>query len=350
MDSAALIPLSRFPSTRYQGSKRKLASQIIGHVRRLDFETALDVFGGTGAIAHALKCLGKAVTYNDLLQFNHQIGLALIENDHVTLSEEDIAAIVESRPGVTNADFIQRTFAGIYFTDEENRWLDAAVANIRAAPGKYKRALSWFALYQSALAKRPYNLFHRKNLYMRTADVVRGFGNKATWDRPFESHFRTFAAKANEAVIDSRGRCRSICHDALNVPGEYDLVYVDPPYINARGIGVDYHHFYHFLEGMTRYHEWLDLLDSFSKHLRLCATANPWGEAETASQCFANLFHRFRDSILVTSYRSDGIPSIDELAESMRTVKRNVDVYELSAYQYALSTNRTSREVLLIGT
>jgi hypothetical protein len=185
---------------------------------------------------------------------------------------------------------------------------------------------------------------------MRTAVVARSFGNKATWERPFDSHFRRFAAKVNEAVVDSRGRCRSICHDALDVPGKYDLVYADPPYINARGVGVDYRHFYHFLEGMTRYAEWPALLDSSSKHLRLAATANPWGEADDACRCFENLCQRFHDSILVISYRSDGIPSIGELVKSMRGVKRNVDVYELAAYQYALSTNRMSCEVLLIGT
>lgn len=56
----------------------------------------------------------------------------------------------------------------------------------------YKKAIAYNALFQSCLAKRPYNLFHRKNLEMRTRDVVRGFGNKATWDRPFSEHFRTF--------------------------------------------------------------------------------------------------------------------------------------------------------------
>lgn len=34
--------------------------------------------------------------------------------------------------------------------------------------------------------------------------------------------------------------------DALDVPGDYDLVYVDTPYIPKSGVGVDYLDFYHF--------------------------------------------------------------------------------------------------------
>ena len=57
-----------------------------------------------------------------------------------------------------------------------------------------------------------------------------------------------------------------------------------------------------------------------------------------------------RDSILVVSYRSDGMPSIDELLGMLREVKRHVRVCDGRRYQYALSTNRRNREVLLIGT
>jgi hypothetical protein len=75
-----------FPTTRYQGSKLKLVNWIKANIQNLEFNTALDAFGGTGCISHMLKGLGKEVTYNDVLRFNHYIGLALIENDNVRLS------------------------------------------------------------------------------------------------------------------------------------------------------------------------------------------------------------------------------------------------------------------------
>ena len=339
-----------FPRTRYQGSKRKLAGAILRRLSGLEFTTVLDAFGGTGAVAHAFKCAGKAVTYNDMLEFNKQIGRALIENDAVRLNPEEIEAIGRRQPGIAYGDFIERTFEGIYFTPEENRWLDTAVANIAQFECPFKGALAWFGVFQAAMAKRPYNLFHRKNLYMRTAQVKRGFGNKTTWERSFPEHFGVFVEEANRAIIESGGRCRARCGDALEIEPGFDLVYIDTPYISRAGVGVDYRDFYHFLEGMVRYADWPGMLDQGSKHLRLKPQRNPWVEPATCPEMFRRLFARFHESILVVSYRSDGIPTIDDLAAMLRQVKRHVRVFDGDRYQYALSTKRATREVLLVGT
>jgi len=340
----------RFPRTRYQGSKRKLAWWVVNQVAELDSRTVLDAFGGTGSVAYAFKCAGKQVTYNDVLAFNQQIGLALIENGDVRLSGEDVQAILAPKLDRDYPDFIDRTFRGIYFTDDENRWLDRAVTHLSAIPCRMKRALGYFALFQAAIAKRPYNLFHRRNLYMRTADVKRGFGNKKSWDRSFDDHFRRYVDEANRAVFDNGTPCRATCSDALDIKPEYDLVYVDTPYITAKGVGVDYRDFYHFLEGLMNYDRWAGLIDRRSRHRRLIPTTNPWTKPGQCGEQFRRLFDRFRDSILVVSYRSDGIPSIGQLTRRLREVKRRVRIVEFDSRPYALSTNRKSREVLLIGT
>jgi 16S rRNA G966 N2-methylase RsmD len=338
-----------FPSTRYQGSKRRLAGAILENLAELDFSTVLDAFGGTGAVSHAFKQAGKQVTYNDALLFNQQIGLALIENDTVRVRAEDVARVGQRRSGVAYGDLIERNFDGIYYTGEENRWLDTAVGNIRATPCRYTRALLWFALFQSAMAKRPYNLFHRSNLYMRSADVERSFGNKTTWERSFDDHLAAFAGQANRAVIDGCGACQALCGDALSVAGEFDLVYIDPPYINARGVGVDYHHFYHLLEGMVRYDDWPSLIDYRSRHRRLRRQSNPWRDASRALSCFLELFHRFKAGTIVVSYRSNGLPRPEEIEFALKSAKRRVLVRVLRQRQYALSTVRNTRELLIIG-
>lgn len=340
----------RMPLTRYQGSKRRFVDWIGGHLDRLEFDTALDAFGGSGVVSHAMKACGKRVVYNDLLCFNHQIGLALIENDEVTLSTDDLARIVTAEPGRTYDDFIQRTFGGIYYTDAENRWLDVVAQNVRELPDRYTRALAYYALFQSALAKRPYNLFHRKNLYLRLANVQRGFGNKTTWDRPFEDHFRTHAQRAGAAVFCNSRRCQAVRDDVANLQGDYDLVYLDPPYMNARGVGVDYAAFYHFLEGLVRYDEWQEMIDWGSKHLRMCRVSSPWTSPTEIHGALRELLHRFADSILVVSYRSDGIPSAEELVALVREVKPRVTVHFSDRYRYALSTNKQAKEMLVVGT
>ena len=40
------------------------------------------------------------------------------------------------------------------------------------------------------------------------------------------------------AVIRGKGTCRAIRSDAAELEGDFDLVYVDPPYVNGRGVGV----------------------------------------------------------------------------------------------------------------
>ncbi len=316
----------------------------------MDFVTCLDAFSGTGSVAYRLKQAGKQVTYNDLLRFNYYIGLALIENNRVRLSFEDVDWLLQRHPQITYSRFVQDTFTDIYFTDEENAWIDQTITNIRQLTDPYKFALAFFALSQACIIKRPYNLFHRKNLYIRFAEVERSFGNKTTWDRPFDEWFRIFVEEANQGIFDNDQMNRALNLDALDVPGEYDLVYIDTPYISKRGVAVDYLWFYHFLEGLTMYDEWNKHIDRRSKHRRLRPRPSEWTDKKQIRAAFDRLFQRYQRSILVVSYRSDGIPSESELVSMLKRYKRNVCVEHFGQYKYVLSTNSESKEILLIGT
>ncbi len=348
----ALFPdlVTEFPSTRYQGSKAKLVDWIWEQIADLDFTTCLDAFAGTGAVAYRLKQAGKQVTYNDLLRFNHDFGLALIENDLVQLSGDEIDWLLKRHAHIAYPTFVQDNFADIYFTDPENAWIDRTITNIRQLADPYKFALAFFALCQACIIKRPYNLFHRKNLYIRFAEVERSFGNKATWDRPFEEWFRILAGEANRAVFGNGFHNRALNLDAVDVPGEFDLVYVDPPYITQRGVAVDYRDFYHFLEGLTLYDEWEEHIDRRSKHHRLKPQPSEWTDKNRIAAAFDRLFKRYRNSIIVVSYRSDGIPAESDLVSVLKKYKQHVRIEHFGQYKYVLSTNSESGELLLIGT
>ncbi len=337
-----------FPTTRYQGSKRSILDWIWQSISYLDFDSVIDVFGGTGAVSHMFKCAGKEVTYNDALRFNWNIGLALIENAHQRLSDDDIELVLTRHPEIEYPDLISRTFTGIYYTDAENRWLDVVVHNIdNLLQNPYKRSLARFALFQACISKRPYNLFHRANLYIRTAAVQRSFGNKTTWDTPFEVHFCTFAREANKAVFDNCRNNRALNLDAFETPTGADLVYLDPPYLNSRGVGVDYRDFYHFLEGLTDYEGWPQQIDFDSKHRRLKPEESIWQSRHTIEQAFDRLIELHHRSIIVISYRDDGIPSRDQLIGILRRHKRRVTDVSQSK-RYVLS-HKHSHELLIIG-
>jgi len=337
------------PSTRYQGSKLKLCNWIWSEISRLKFRSVLDAFGGTGSVSYHLKSKGKNVTYNDHLKFNYFVGTALIANSKTKLAADDVDQLVRRDPRLDYEDLIASTFHGIYFKKSENVWLDTVCQNIERLPNKHKRALAYFALFQSCIIKRPYNLFHRKNLYMRTAKVHRTFYNKKIWDAPFEYHFKRFVEEGNRAVFDSGTQCRAKCSDALKVPGDYDLVYIDSPYLRANGRGVNYLAYYHFLEGLTCYRDWQNRIDYTKKHRPLKTSISPWCDRNRVRSAFLSLFERFNDSALAISYRGDGYLTLDEFITMLRPFKKRIRIAEYGKYKYVLSRNGESKEYLIIA-
>ena len=337
-----------FPSTRYQGSKNKILDWIYYATENLTFNTVLDAFGGTGSVGYMFKQKGKHIFYNDYLKFNYIIGLALIENNKILLDDPDINFVLERHDKINYPTFIFDTFQDIYFTDEENLWLDQVITNIHHMNNKYKQALAFFSLFQACIIKRPYNLFHRKNLYVRMAKVKRSFGNKKTWDTPFEKYFVRFAREANNAILDNKKSniaFQGNIFDWNYVPP--DLVYIDTPYISVRGNGVDYLDFYHFLEGMVQYSEWAELIDYKSKHKKIKSRKSEWSQKEEIYCAFESLFEKFKSSILVISYRDDGIPTIGELIGMLKEIGKKVEIKKIN-YKYVLS-NEKSKEVLIIA-
>lgn len=337
-----------FPSTRYQGSKQRFVEWIWYHLKNIPFNTMLDAFGGTGCVAYRCKEQGKAVSYNDILPFNSIIGRALIENDDVVLDEDEINWLMLPHNEIEYPHFIEETFKDIYYTDEENRWLDRTITNITQLENQYKQALAYFALFQPCIIKRPYNLFHRKNLYVRTQDVKRSFGNKVTWDTPFEKHFRIFSTEANRAVFKGKQKCYSLNKDAMEIGGVFDLIYIDTPYISEKGVGVDYADFYHLLNGMVCYEQWNSMIDFESKHKRLRRIYNIWNDKVNIKKGFESLIEKYSLSILVFSYRSNGLPSVEDLLRMMRMRGRETLIFYSTSMKYVLS-NQKSQEVLIIS-
>ncbi len=343
-------PFDRFPATRYLGSKRKLLPALAVVFSELEFERALDPFSGTGAVAYLLKCLGKRVTACDALEANAVAARALVVNPGARLGP-GIDALLRDLPEPGAAEgFVERTFDGVFFEVDENRFIDQILPRASALPG-FRRDLALWALFQACLAKRPYNLFHRANLAMRRRDVARSFGNKVTWDTPFPELMRRFAAEADAAVFDSGAPHVALVGDALEIdPGGAELVYLDPPYVSSRGAGVDYLDYYHFLEGLCRPEAWGARVLRKYRHLPLAGRGeSPWCDPARISGAFETAIARFGAAQLVVSYRSDGIPAIDDIARWMRKAGKRVEITDVGKYTYALSRNRASREVILKG-
>jgi DNA adenine methylase/adenine-specific DNA-methyltransferase len=114
---------------------------------------------------------------------------------------------------------------------------------------------------------------------------------------------------------------------------DFRSVYIDTPYISKDGVAVDYRDFYHFLEGLTMYDEWRHHVDYRSKHRRLKPVSSEWTDKSRIHAAFDRLFRRYRQSIIVVSYRSDGIPSEAELVSLLKKYKAHVRVEHFGQYK-----------------
>ncbi|MBR4840724.1 MAG: DNA adenine methylase [Paludibacteraceae bacterium] len=354
--------INTFQTTRYQGSKRKILPWLYDCTKDLNFETVLDAFGGSGMVSCLFKHMGKKVTYNDIFKFNKIIGESTIENNNVLLTEDDIKHILE--PKNAKFSFISNTFKDIYYLNDENNWLDMAIYNIESLSDiykgkelRFKKAIAYNALFQACMAKRPYNLFHRKNLNMRIRNVKRNFGNKSTWDKPFPVHFVNFVNEINKSIYDSGKKCRTICSDVFSIKQtNYDAVYLDPPYIKRKGERnetADYLGCYHFLEGIANYSSWPQIIESDSPNKRIQKSYAPnYFTGSDASELFERLIKKFRKSVIILSYKYGGDPTIDDLSKIILKYKTQLKVYDRH-YKYALNKkNRDetiNREYLIIG-
>jgi len=80
----------KFPAPQYLGAKYIWLPWINRFIPK-DIRTALDGFAGSQSVSYLFKQNGLKTITNDFLNFNHQIGLALIENNNFTLSKEELA-------------------------------------------------------------------------------------------------------------------------------------------------------------------------------------------------------------------------------------------------------------------
>jgi adenine-specific DNA-methyltransferase len=354
--------IKKIPTTRYQGSKRKILPWIYDCIKDIEFNTVLDAFGGSGMVSCLFKKMEKSVTFNDILRFNQIIGESIISNNEFLLTDSDVKYIL-SKSKKTKT-FISDNFHGIYYLEEENIWIDTVICNIENLSKKYsgdelkyKKAIAYNALFQSCLTKRPYNLFHRKNLEMRTRDVHRKFGNKTTWETPFQNHFKKFVSEINQSIYKSTMPCYSINKDVFAIEDvDYDLVYIDSPYIkknDGHNESSDYLKCYHFLEGISKYDHWGDLIDNTTMNKRIKKDIMPnYFTPKEALDTFEKLIEKFQNSIIVISYKYGGTPSIEELTEMLHQYKQQVRVHD-KHYKYALNKQNgnavLNREYILIG-
>lgn len=346
------MPNIVLPQTRYYGSKRKIVDKIwniIVNEANLEFDSVLDVFGGSASLSYFAKLNHKQVLYNDIFQFNTIIGTKLIEQNTNELTYENAVGLFDRVPEVNYLNHIAEYYNDIYFTDEENNQIDVYIQNALALENENIKCSALYILFQSCLMKRPYNLFHRRNLNMRLNYTSGNFGNKQTWERSFEELFIRFIKELDQVCFNN-GRINTAHNfSALNCPLNADLVYIDPPYFKKES-STSYHSKYHFLEGLVNYYDIPDNINFNKKNKEI--TINASREFEDKNHFLndlSTLINNHLNSHIVISYRNNGIPSIQEIVDLMSTFNAfEVLEFNMGKYNYALNKNNNLNEEVLI--
>lgn len=334
-----------YPSTRYMGAKGKLLDRIWGVASQFSFTQAVDLFSGSGVVGYMLKAQGKQVLSNDYMAMASLYAKAMIENNHTTLPLDLARELLV--PDAPTDGFVERTFAGLYYSDADNRLIDVLRANIAQLRCPERRAIAKVALIRACLKKRPRGIFtyvgHRYDDGRRDLQTT------------FADQFLDAVASVNGAVFDNGQENESRHGDAMSVkPTQGALVYMDPPYYSPLSDN-EYVRRYHFVEGLARNWEGVEIQEH-TQTKKFKSYPTPFSSRSGAADAFNTLFRRFKDNILLVSYSSNSQPTMEEMVEIMGRYKAHVDVvpvnhkYSFGNQGHKVGNNKNDvHEYLFVG-
>ena len=266
---------------------------------------------------------------------------ALIENSNVTLSDNEIDQLLSD---AESDHFVEQTFKGLYFSDDDNRLIDRIRANIKVLNDPYKKAIALTALMRACTKKRPRGIF--------TYTGNRYDDGRQDLKKTMETQFTDAVRIINNAVFDNGKKNVSSWKDALLLePGAFDLVYIDPPYYTPKSDN-EYVRRYHFIEGLAR--DWQGVeIQEHTKTKKFKSYPTPFSTRKGAEDAFDYLFGKYRESILIVSYSSNSEPTKDEMITIMSKYKKNVELVPVD-YKYSFGTRKTVKrnnvqEYLFVG-
>jgi len=334
----------RYPSTRFMGSKNKLLKEIWNVASQFRFDTAIDLFSGSGVVSYMFKGQGKAVISNDYMAMSACFTKAMVENNKITLTNSAALKLLEfERP---SDQFVEKTFKDLYYSDADNRLIDILRANIWALNNPYKRAIAMAALIRACIKKRPRGIF--------TYTGMRYDDGRRDIHLSFREHFLEAVGIINSAVFDNGKQNKSCYGDALELGViEGGLCYIDPPYFSPLGDN-EYVRRYHFTEGLARNWQGVAIQEN-TQTKKFKSYPTPFSTRKGAADAFDHLFRKFKNNILIVSYSSNSLPTEDEMVSILSKYK-TVEVVPVD-YKYSFGTqshkvgnnNNDVKEYLFVG-
>ncbi|MDI6736135.1 MAG: DNA adenine methylase [bacterium] len=333
------INTKRIPSTQYLGSKAKLITWIIEHLPPCN--SILDAFSGSGVVSYAFKKLGKQIICNDFLRSSYYFVKAFVENNTVTLSEEEIKSLLKDNP--KKESYIEDNFTNVFYTQQECQFLDNLHANILELEDEYKQSLAFAGAVRCCIQKVPGGKF-RPNILKYRDKNFKHYRPKFTKD--IRETFLEFLEGYNQAVFDNNQDNIAYNENIFDLIGKIkvDATYFDPPY---GGSGYDYERDYFFVELFTQY---------YGKKARFTGKTKSYSDFKecgfnkktTVSNSIKRLFESAAHiPIWVISYNNRSIPHFEEFKAMLEQYKKKIRFYE-QTYSYKFGDNNRLREYLFV--
>jgi 16S rRNA G966 N2-methylase RsmD len=205
------------------------------------------------------------------------------------------------------------------------------------------------AMCRAALKRQPRGVFTVAN-----GKAARYDDGRRDLRLTLQEHFIESMELFRSVPYDDGRPHRALCMDVFDLPVEYELVYLDPPYV-PRSDDNCYIKRYHFVEGLACYWHGYEILAS-SKVRKIKKKYTPFSYRRTSIPAFDQLFRKFAESVIVLSYSSNGYPDLEVLISLLRRYKSRVEVFE-AEHRYHYGTHdrvrperALVREFLIIGT
>jgi len=338
----------QFPEPQYLGAKQTHLSWINQFIPS-NVTSAIDAFAGSQSVAFLFKQLGLKTITNDFLNFNHQIGLALIENDDTKLTKEDLNLLFQPSKNKEDFELIENIFTNVFFEKAEAQFLDNFRANIPTLKNTFKQALAYAVINRSLTRKITMGHFGHTQALVYASDPERIKRNRSLV-RPIRDIFEEILPKYNNAVFDNKQQNQSFNKNILDLLPEIsniDLAYFDPPYCDSHA---DYQGFYHLLETYTEYWEDKEFVNGIKRYKP--QRYSGFDKKRDVLTSFEKLFDLSEEiPHWLISYNNRSYPGVEEFGK-MISRYRNVKV-ETKTYQNGRGGKGSvagSQEILFVCT
>ena len=326
----------------YFGGKRRLLGQIFKDLPGPDRAPVfVDAFLGGGSVSLFAKARGYRVVCNDVAERSYIVGRALIENDRVKLTREDLVRF--SQP-VKERGYAEANLVPDVFPVDHGRFLDAVISHCRRTQGRVG-SLGLLLVVHHALRLRPMGNFGARTIMLQAAagewetmnpHYVNDLVRRGLPQHPFRLAKRLLP-RINAGVFANGQANEAHKGDVFDfLSGVHgDICYLDPPY-----------------SGTQSYERAMRPLDELLAGGPLKPTPNPFS-TETPAEILPRLL-KAADHIptLVLSYGNQRI-DIGGLMDLMREFRPHVTGQAID-YVHCTGlageeTRRKNQELLVIG-